>query len=789
MARKSGSNDRVADVMATLGATLAKDGQTASGLQQLDEAVLLAHGETLARVQMRRAHVHSMLGEHSAALADLRLAIKGIRRAKDPVWEARALNNRCLVHLAVGAVGRADLDSRRAERLFLGAGQQLEAVHVLHNRGIIAQSKGDPTAALRLFGNAADRYAELVGPSPELAIDRCRLLLDLGLINDAVGIIEFALQAPNVSPSMRPELMLTAAGASLAGGDAETARVRATAAARIFRRQHRPWWVARTTLVAAQAAFAAGKRDRRLLTVLDSVAATLDHLHADESAAAHLLAGRLAAVRRDESSRRHFEAAARHRLHGSSLGRAAGWLAQALLHDVEGRPRGVLASCARGLDALDEHRLTLGSSELRALASSHGAGLAELALRQVVHRPAARGLLIWTERVRSSALTMPLVRPPPSTHAVAQMAAYREASRRLEQARANGENLDRPLRARDRAEAAIRRDRHQIAGRSADRPHVDLDAIRDELGETTLIEIVQVDGILHAVALTASRITRHEVGPLENAIKATRFALFGLRRAAVGRTVDLAPLGAQLQRALLGSATRSLGDGHIVIAPPVTLLASPWGLLPALADRVTSISPSSTLWLRSRQVSPRPDGGVVLIAGPGLVGGPAEIAALHDRGSTNVILRNGTATVDAALQAMSGASLVHIAAHGHFRADNPLFSNLALDDGPLTMVDIEGLEAAPYRMVLSACDSGVGAPVGADETLGMVTTLLSAGSASIMSSVCVVDDMATIPVMVDVHAALERGDTMAEALLNARRRATGDRMRSSAAASFLSFGS
>ena len=137
---------------------------------------------------------------------------------------------------------------------------------------------------------------------------------------------------------------------------------------------------------------------------------------------------------------------------------------------------------------------------------------------------------------------------------------------------------------------------------------------------------------------------------------------------------------------------------------------------------------------------------------------------------------------------MSGASLVHIAAHGTFRADNPLFSNLALDDGPLTMVDIEGLEAAPHQMVLSACDSGVGAPVGADETLGMVTALLSAGSASIMSSVCVVDDMATISVMLDVHTALERGSTMGEALLDARQRAVGDPMRASAAASFLTFG-
>ena len=117
-----------------------------------------------------------------------------------------------------------------------------------------------------------------------------------------------------------------------------------------------------------------------------------------------------------------------------------------------------------------------------------------------------------------------------------------------------------------------------------------------------------------------------------------------------------------------------------------------------------------------------------------------------------------------------------------------MFSSLELDDGPLTMVDIEGLAEPPHRLLLSACDSGVCAPVGSDETLGMVTALMSAGSASVMSSVCIVDDQATISVMLDVHAALDSGSTMAAALLNARRQAAGDLKRSSAAASFLAFG-
>ena len=66
--------------------------------------------------------------------------------------------------------------------------------------------------------------------------------------------------------------------------------------------------------------------------------------------------------------------------------------------------------------------------------------------------------------------------------------------------------------------------------------------------------------------------------------------------------------------------------------------------------------------------------------------------------------------------------------------------------------------------MLSACESGVVAPIGAGEMLGLVSAMLAMGSAGIVSSVAKVNDQATAELMLDVHAAMDDGAELAEAL-------------------------
>jgi CHAT domain-containing protein len=85
-------------------------------------------------------------------------------------------------------------------------------------------------------------------------------------------------------------------------------------------------------------------------------------------------------------------------------------------------------------------------------------------------------------------------------------------------------------------------------------------------------------------------------------------------------------------------------------------------------------------------------------------------------------------------------------------------------------------------MVLSACDSGNAAPIGAHEALGLVSSLLAMGTSSVLASVVPVNDQATVAVMRNVHQVVGRGGSLAEGWLAARQAAADPLERATAGA-------
>jgi CHAT domain-containing protein len=203
---------------------------------------------------------------------------------------------------------------------------------------------------------------------------------------------------------------------------------------------------------------------------------------------------------------------------------------------------------------------------------------------------------------------------------------------------------------------------------------------------------------------------------------------------------------------------------------------------------VLSVSPSATSWLRARRTAPPPGGRHVLVRGPGLATGGAEVPELVGRYGAATVLEDGEARVPRVLEELDGAALAHIAAHGAFRADSPLFSSLRMADGPIVVHDLERLDRSPYRIILSCCDTARFASVGADELLGLVTALLPLGTAGVVACTAPVNDEAVVPLMLALHKGLAAGLSLAEALRDARTAVPDDAVHQATGWAFTAFG-
>jgi tetratricopeptide (TPR) repeat protein len=793
-ARSSGDPTRVADAMATLGGSLCIAGRMRAGLRYLDGAAAALDGVPLARVLVRRAYVHGYLqARFEESAADLRRALALFAGSGDLVWEARALNLHGLVAARLGDLESAaeafeeygELSAQRDD------GGGVAIAH--HNTGWLAAIRGDLPQALERYADAAGCYDALGLTNVDLVLDQAAAYLSGGLAHDALDAVEAALVARPLQAREHADLLVAVAEAALAAGDWLRAVSAADEGAALMRAQSRPVRRLEADLLALTARERAGEPAAPLLRRLEKVVVGLREARAPELPHALLLgaglARRVRSTRADDLASAWLAEAATSRRASTSAVRALGWLAQAHLREESGDSSGVLRACDLGLRALDEHQATLGSQELRAGSSGHGASLAELGTRTALASGDARRLLRWSERWRATALATSAAQGDHDPRALADLAALRAQRRRLDEARAEGAATD-GLEARAaRLEQQVRRRLLQTRGSGVAATTLDVGVLLDSLAEddTVLVELTEIDGVLHALVAGRGRVRHLVVGDAAAGAAAVDFSLFTLRQAARGRRSQLDVAGSRLERSLLGAALDGVGESRVVVSGTSALQGVPWGLLPSLAHRPVSSTPSARLWLRARAAAPVEDRRVMLV-GPGLGSGGAEVPAVAAQDPEAEVLDGESATVAAALTALDGASLAHVAAHGHFREDSPLFSSLTLADGPLLVHDLQRLQRPPHRVVLSACESGVMAPVGDQELLGLAAALLSMGTAGVVSSLAEVDDAATVEVMVALHARLRSGGGLGDALLAARTLAAGDTVLAATAASFTVLG-
>lgn len=783
LGRRAQSPALAAEARMTLAYVLNGNGHSLQALREIDIALIDLVGVERARAQVQRGAILQLHGRLEEALASYRTALPELRHADDHLWVQRVLLNRGVIYGYRSDFVAATRDLREAGRLCDELDLELSAAFVRQNMGWIDTLRGDVPAALAHLDDAEQRFRSLGSRLGFILRDRSELLLSVNLLSEARQTAEQAVRqiADEGQLIALPEARLILARVATLRGDSGYAVEQARRAVAEFATQRRPHWAALARYVLMSSRLnengAPQVTVRQLTRIADALTVTGWTVAALE---ARLLAGQLALDRGSLAAGcRILAQVGEARRRGPALVRSRAWYAEALLRLARGNLHGSSHAARNGLRVLDEHHATLGATDLRAHAAGHRSELAALGLRIAIQSDTAGRVLAWAEAGRARHLLSRPARPPDDPELAAALAQLRVTICEIEELRHAGRQSPTLVSRQAALEREIRDHCRRQPGSSAGDPvpAISVASLAAALGEAGLIEFIQLEGVLHAVAVVKGKTQLRQVGAIEHVqglVERMAFALRRLARNHVSESSKAAAVTAlqhtatHLDAMLVRPFARQLDDRALVVIPTGPLQSVPWSALPSCANRPVSVAPSAALWYAARRREAQASAQVTIACGPGLPGACAEAEAVAAIYRTTA-LTGSRATVHAVTQGLSQTSLVHLAAHGQVRSDNPLFSSLRLADGPLTLYDLERLKRVAPTLVLAACDSGRAVVCTGDELLGFSASLLSLGARHLVASVIPVPDAETRPLMVALHRQLAAGQHVSEALSQAQR--------------------
>lgn len=753
-AERGGHRQRAAEARLSMAGELVSLGRAAAALRELGRASRDLV-EDHPQIHAQFALVYTRLGLYEQAVASNTRALESAQRIGDLSRVALVLGNRGVTYGYLGEFAAAERDLLRAREICGQIGERFAGLDTTHNLAWVLARRGRLPEALALFDEAEAGLADHGAPLGISRMDRAEALLSAGLSREAQRLAAEAAAelAQTGHEAERAEALLLLGRAALLAQDWAAAAGAAADAAALFEAQDRGSWALVARAVEVQARAAAGEDVGSVAEhLVDDLAER--RLRDDEddvrlAAGTPVLLGPLAMRRRSRSART----------------RARAWRAELALRVGRGDRRGALHAAAAALRALDDARSGLGATELHASAAVHQRDVARTALRLSLQL-GPRAVLRWSEADRSATLQHAPARPPDDADLAEDLERLRTVSARRQQALLDGEpSAALHSEQLDLEESVRRRSRHARALR-ASAPPPSLAQVRARLGRHRVVSLLESDGRLHALLLDRRRSRVADVCAIADLDLELRHLRLALRRSILGSAGSAEAVTAAAARldALLAPALA--GDGPLVVVPPPRLAALPWTLLSSVVAHDVEVTPSLTMWCRAVAAG---SGGRVAVAGPDLAEAEAEVTDLLREDPALRVLAGPDATASAVLTALDGARLAHLACHGRFRDDNPLFSSLLLADGPLTVYDIERLQSAPEHVVLSACDS---ARLG-QELLGLAAAFFSLGTRTLIASVVPVDDAATRRLMVALHRHWRAGLDAPAALRQAQREEPG----------------
>lgn len=308
--------------------------------------------------------------------------------------------------------------------------------------------------------------------------------------------------------------------------------------------------------------------------------------------------------------------------------------------------------------------------------------------------------------------------------------------------------------------------------------------------DTVILQHLVLDEITYTWVLSRDHIelVRQRVGrkKIEGWVSNVNAAVDGKQSSPI---IDaMVPAYEDLFRVPLATAT-ARSRTRIVIVPDGPMHGLPFSALRGkkkddylIARASIAVAGSTSLYVyalqRDRQFAPTPRPTVLVVGDPALDLRHAreEAAQLErDYGGAEVLL-GPNANVQNVLASAKNASIIHFAGHGIVNPDHPSQSKLVLaphghESGDLTaeklMTELWELERTRL-VVLGACSSAGGSPVGPEGVAPLVRPLIAANVPAVVGTLWKVDDATVKNLLVSLHCHHRNGDDVAVALQHAQ---------------------
>ena len=769
--------------------------------------VLTKHGDELAagKIEMNLSNIVSRRSQHREALAYCDSARKRFIKSKEPKWQAMAENGLANTYAELNDFTRSEQFYELALTTAVAAKMHVTEAEIEASMGNLAILRGRYADALRYLELSRRKFDVLAMPHQtaiadlEIADIYAELNLNVEAVEIYARISEEFKRLKLRGEEARSRLNYARAAFNLS--DPMTAKKQVAAALRLFSAERNVPGEAAAMLIKARLELAAGRHEG-VVAITSQIGGILkDAQNPRLPLTVGMLEGEAYLSANDNrKAKGTFErvlSEAKRLQQADAEQTALGFLGKTAVKS--GDAKSAIAYFKRSIGIVERLRAPLASEEFsmsfmaaRLEPYDH---LARLFLTENRIADAFRTIESGRSRSLVDALNRKVSVQDGSDDLTANLAKVREELnsyyKRLERAEPDeiAEWSD-AVRLREARVAKLTREIASVTSRSVGGKTSDkfsVTALQKKLGDgRTLVEFVEIDGRFSAFVVTLHKIRfvrdLASVDEIAKALQDLHFQFGALRYGTAGMDRFLVQMKtradtclAALYEMLMSPVEKLLGGDSLVVVPCGLLHYVPFHALRIgdeyVAERFeVSYSPSAGVWckLQERGIHKIENSLLIGFADERIPLVVGEIDAVRRIVPKPKTLVGDKATFSAFTRNAPNCGLIHMACHGQFRAENPMFSSLHLADGWATVRDICETRINAELVVLSACETGLNKVFAGDEILGLARGFLTAGATSLIVSLWTVNDAAASLLMQDLYRDMQRGHAPAASLRQAQ---------------------